>query len=453
MQDILIINGQYPDFTDNTLIEGNVGIKNGKIDYIGNELVESKSVIDAKGQIVSPGFIDIHMHEEDLREGREYCIAKYMLKMGVTTCLGGNCGVLRQPIKEFKDFIKEYGGSPVNYMMLAGYNSIRTKVGVNDYQGATKKQLEEIHDIIRNELNEGAYGISLGLEYSPGIDFEEALSATQVSNDENLMITTHYRKDSVKSLESIKEMIELGKRCNKKMQISHLSSCCAMGQMKEALKIINKAIEDNSKLDFDLYPYAAFSTFIGSAVFDEGCLEEWNKTYSDIMLTEEPYKNIYCTKEIFEEARKNYPQMLAVAFVMNEDEIVMELKNKYGMIASDSIISNGQGHPRAAGTFPRILGKYVREEKVISMVDALQKMTQNPAKRLNLKNKGEIKIGLDADITIFDPNEIIDGADFSSLEIPNRGIEKVFISGELALENGIIINEKLGGFINYNQED
>lgn len=447
--DLLIVNGAYPDFEKNELVSANIGIKDGKIAYIGQEHIKSKEVVDAKGNIVSPGFIDIHMHEENLTEGRYYQISDYMLKMGVTTCLGGNCGNARQPIKEYKDFIKENGGAPVDFMMLAGYNSIRLEVGVDRYKEATKEEQEKIHILLKKELEEGALGISLGLEYSPGITFEEALAGIMVSDDENLFVTAHYRKDAGKAIESIHEMIELGKKSGKKMQIAHLSSCSAMGQMKEALEIIEKGIKENPKLNFDMYPYAAFAAGIGTAVFDEGCLEEWNKDYCDIMLTEVPYKNIRCTKEIFEDARRNYPSMLAVAFVMNEEEITLALQNKYGMIGSDGVVSKGKGHPRAAGTFPRVLRKYVREENSITMIEALNKMTREPAKRLELTGKGEIKLGYHGDIIIFDPLKIADGAEFSSLEPPNQGINKVYIKGKLALDNGQITNGRLGKFIEY----
>ena len=139
---------------------------------------------------------------------------------------------------------------------------------------------------------------------------------------------------------------------------------------------------------------------MGSAVFEDGCMETWGKSYDSVLLTDEPYKNVRCTKEIFEKARAEYPEMLAVAFVMNEDEIAAAVANKYGMIGSDAIISNGGGHPRAAGTFPRVLGKYVREEGRLSLIDGLRKMTLTPADRLNLKSKGRIKEGCDADLTI-----------------------------------------------------
>ena len=123
MLDILVTNGRYPDYEKNQFIGGNIGVREGKITYIGTETPDAAKVIDASGRVVSPGFIDIHMHEENFAdEGKEYIISKMMLKQGVTTCVGGNCGVLYQTLREFKDTISELGGSPVNYAMLTGYN-------------------------------------------------------------------------------------------------------------------------------------------------------------------------------------------------------------------------------------------------------------------------------------------------------------------------------------------
>ena len=166
------------------------------------------------------------------------------------------------------------------------------------------------------------------------------------------------------------------------------------------------------------------------------------------MCIRDRYKNVRCNEEIFRKARAEYPNMLAVAFVMNEDEIREAIVNPNGMVASDAIINNGSGHPRAAGTFPRVLGKYVREEKALPLIDALRKMTLEPAKRLELEQKGRIALGCDADITIFNPDTIIDKADFMKLCKP-EGIDYVLIGGEIALKDGEHVNDRLGRFISY----
>ena len=450
MLDLLFINGKYPDYVNGEMPVGNIGIKDGKISYIGTDEPEAEKVIDVCGNVISPGFIDIHMHEEHFAtEGEEYIIAQMMLEMGVTTAVGGNCGLQNQDLSYFKDVIKRLGGSPVNYLMLAGYNQFRYQLGIGRYEAATQEQREEIRKLLKRELNEGAFGVSFGIEYDPGITYDEMVYAANVSDDPELIMAAHYRNDCIKDIESVNEMIRFAEEIPMKFQISHLSSCSAMGFMKESLEAINEAMEKNPSLNYDTYPYNAFSTLMGSAVFEDGCLENWKKDYSDILLTDDPYKNVRCNKEIFEKAREEYPEMLAVAFVMNEDEIAAAISNKYGMVASDAIINNGNGHPRAAGTFPRVLGKYVREDKVLPLIDALRKMTLEPAKVLGLDKKGRIEIGADADITIFNPDTIIDGATFQDLHIQPEGIEYVIINGQIALEGKQTVNARLGKFISY----
>ncbi len=450
MLDLIIKNGIYPNFEANKMERKNIGIKDGKISYIGDELPEALKTIDAEGQVVSPGFIDIHMHEENfLKEGKEYVIAQMMLEMGVTTAVGGNCGVQYQPVKVFRSIIDELGGSPVNYVLLAGYNQYRVEMGIGRYQHPSQKQMDELREIMKRELADGASGISFGIEYDPGITYDEMLSAVRASDDPHLLVSAHYRDETKKDdMFPVEEMIRFAEEIPQKFQISHLSSCSATGTMKEALECINNAMKKNPRLNYDTYPYNAFSTEIGSAVFEDGCLEGWGKDYKDILLTDDPYKNVYCNEEIFRDAREKYPKMLAVAFVMNEDEICAAITNPNGMVASDAIINHGGGHPRAAGTFPRVLGKYVREEKALPLIDAIRKMTLEPAKRLEMDAKGRIEIGCDADITIFDPETIIDKADFSELKRP-EGINWVLLHGNPAIENGEVVNSRLGRFLPY----
>ncbi|MFR1723012.1 amidohydrolase family protein [Emergencia timonensis] len=450
MLDLLIKNGQYPDFSEGRMKQGNIGITDGKITYIGPEEPDTKERLDARGKVVSPGFIDIHMHEEHFaEEGEHYVIAQMMLEMGVTTAVGGNCGMQNQNLSYFKEVLDRLGGSPVNYIMLAGYNTFRYELGIGRYETASQEQRETIRKLLQRELNEGAYGISFGIEYDPGITTEEILYAIGVAEDPNLLVSAHYREDCLQDINPVQEMIEIAEKIPMKFQISHLSSCSAMGLMQESLDAINEAMKRNPKLNYDTYPYNAFSTHMGSAVFEDGCIEGWHKDYSDILLTDAPYKDIRCTKEIFEKVREEYPDMLAVAFVMNEEEIAAAIANPNGMVASDAIINNGNGHPRAAGTFPRVLGKYVREDKALPLIDAIRKMTLEPAKRMDLDQKGRIELGCDADLTIFNPDTIIDGATFSNLHIQPEGIEAVFIDGKLALKNKVTINNRLGKYIAY----
>lgn len=449
MLDVKIVNGKILDVVNKTIIEGDVGIKDGKITDIGLVPYEAKEVIDAANKYISPGFIDIHMHEEDfsLTKRKEYDIADTMLNMGVTTSVVGNCGNNRQSIEELYDFIQKHG-NPVNYMSFIGHNYLRNEVGNTDiYKGSSKEQLSKMQSLVASAIEFGAIGMSYGLEYCPGISTEEAIDvAKEIHGRKDLLLAAHYRKDSKFALDAIREMALIGKETDMPFQISHLSSCSAFGNMTEALNLIEELIYSGIDLSVDAYPYAAFSTFIGSAVFDEGCFELWDKSYDSIMLTEEPFKGMFCDKELFEKARRDYPKMLAVAYVMNEEEIIEALNHPLVMIASDGIYRNHSGHPRGAGTFPRVIGHYARDKKAVDFLDAIYKMTYMPAKRLNLKKKGVIKEGFDGDIVIFDYNTIIDRATFENPQLRPEGIEYVIINGKVAVKDGITLNNTIGKF-------
>lgn len=450
MLDKLFINCVYPDFGEKAMKKGAVGIKGGRIEFISsgeNGYPEAEKVIDIDGNVLSPGFIDIHMHEENfIMEGYRYVVANMLLRQGVTTCIGGNCGNLRQGIKDFRDGIERLKGSPVNYMMLVGYNTIRTDCGVELYDHPSKEKQKLIDRRVLQEIENGASGISYGLEYGPGISMDEMIHSVGLFDDKGALVAAHYRHDSRRSIESIKEMIKLQDSIENPFQISHLSSCAAMGQMKEALEIINSAMDKDKRLNYDTYPYNAFSARIGTEVFAEGCFEEWNKSYDSIMLTDDPYRGKFCDRELFYKARNEYPDMYVVAFVMEEPDIEMAIVNENGMIASDATIFNSHGHPRAGGTFARALGKYVREQNSLSLYDALRKMTILPAERMRLHKKGRIEIGCDADLVIFNKETIIDKSSFEEI-LPPEGIFSVYIKGEIAVEGKEVINEGLGEFI------
>ena len=447
MYDMKIINGKIVDFKANGFKNCDIGIKNGKIITIGNCTELAKIEIDAKNKIISPGFIDIHMHEELIGEtvdSNGYDIANKMLLMGATTCVGGNCGNNKQDIKVFFDYIDK-NGAPVNYIMFIGHNYLRQKVGIdNRYRKATESEIDDMKKMVSTAIDEGAIGISFGLEYAPGVDSDEVIKVCSGLNNKKAILSAHYRSDAMDGIESIKELIEISKKTNLPMQISHIGSCTAMGMMKESLEIIQKAIDEKIDIGADCYPYDAFSTFIGSAVFDEGCFERWNKSYDSILLTEEPYKGVRCDKELFYKVRKEYPNMIVVAFVMNEDEVIEAIKAPFVSVASDGLYRKGQGHPRGAGTFPRVLGKYVRDMKKLTLIDALEKMTILPAERIGLVGKGRIEEGMDGDLVIFDYEKICDGATFENPIKQPKGIEYVIVNGQIAVKNNEIINSALG---------
>ncbi len=454
MLDVLIINGRYPDFRCEELKTGNIGAEKGMITYIGTQMPPARHTIDAADRIVSPGFIDIHMHEDDLRgETPQYIIGDMMLKMGVTTACGGNCGIQQQRLCDLKTSMDHLGGSPVNLVMFAGYNQMRYLLGMGHNEPASPAQRRALLTLLKEELEEGASGISFGIEYDPAMTDADILEALTLLDDEGYLASAHFRESGTGAIASIEEMNRLAKESGVKFQISHLSSCAATGQMAESLQLIDEMIAENPLLDFDTYPYNAFSTLIGSEVFEKESLDQWCEDIGTIMLTKEPYKNVFCTEEILEEARTKYPDMLAVGFIMNEDEIRAAICDKHGMIGSDGILFGGDGHPRASGTFPRVLGKYVREEQALSLLDALSKMTIKPADRLSLSGKGRIELGADCDLTIFDEKTIIDGATYEEIHVQPQGIDYVILGGQIAMDHGVVVNDRLGRFIPFRRSE
>ncbi|MEA4988197.1 MAG: amidohydrolase family protein [Anaerovorax sp.] len=450
MLDLAIRNGFIVDVKNKKFIQGDVGIKDGIIQSVGTIYTLAKTEIDAQGMCVSPGFIDIHMHEEDfeLTHGTTYDISERMALMGVTTAVAGNCGNNRQHPRELEKFVN-YVGSPINYMSCIGNNFLRKQVGnIDPYAKSTKKQIEQMRIQLYEAVEEGAVGVSFGLEYCPGTDTNEAIEiCKEIQGRDNLFLTFHYRKDAMNAPESLMEMVYISRNVDIPLQIAHISSLSAYGNMQKILNMLSELSEEGLNVMADAYPYAAFSSAIGSAVFDEGCFEAWGKSYDSILLTEEPYKGMLCSKDLFYKARKEYPQMIAVAMVMNEDEIVMALQHPLIMVGSDGLYRNHSGHPRGAGTFPRILGKYTREDKKLNFFDAINKMTLMPAQRIGIHSKGQIAEGFDADIVIFNKDTILDQATFEHPQKEPIGIEHVIVNGNLTVKNGEIISYKTGKYL------
>lgn len=452
MFDLVIEDGLFIDPL-NGKFSGSLGIEDGKIAELSAGSLNGKKVINADKNIVTPGFIDIHMHEDEYKNGDiEYEIFDYMAKMGVTTVVGGNCGLgMADNIDKYFEVINKKG-APVNYIGLMGHSILRESIGFGNkdrYRPASKSELKKMKEKVKKGLEKGASGLSFGLEYNPGTSTKEFLELSElVENYSSKIVSAHYRFDSTRSLEALAEMIIVARESGVKFQVSHIGSCTAFGQMTDGLEMLEKAYEAGVDVMADVYPYAAFSTHIGSAVFDKGCFERWNTSYDSIEMAEGKYRGRRCNKEIFEEVRENEPDSLAIAFVMNEKEVIEALQHPYVMVASDGLINNGEGHPRAAGAFPRVLSKYVREKEILDLNTALKKMTSMPAKRLGLESKGRIKEGYDADLNIINFNQIDDRATFANPTKSPAGIERVLIGGREVVKKGKRTNNLSGSVIN-----
>lgn len=433
MYDTLIRGGRCPNFETGQLEPADLALKDGKIAALlaPGAPAQAARTMDATGLVVSPGFIDLHMHEEEFGDAAHtFDIADYMAKQGVTTCVAGNCGQENHTTAQFRAILAEKGGAPVNYVMLAGYNSIRERHGLGWYDAAPAPVRKAIQADLRAALEAGAWGVSFGLEYSPGISTDEMTEAVLAVKDFDPFVSIHFRADCEECMDSLREMAQLSRDTGCRVQISHLSSLAGTGHnMPQALAYLAQEIAANPLLGYDTYPYTAFSTGIGTAAFDMDWRAKWGVDYDIILLLHEPYTGMRCDKALYEKVRRETPEARVVAFAMDEESIRAAVAHPAGLLGSDGGITDGTGHPRAAGTFPRILGKYVREEGALTLMEALDKMTRRAAARVGLPTKGQIKVGLDADLTLFDPDTIADGADFTDITLPNRGIAAVLVAG------------------------
>ena len=440
MYDLLIKNGKYPDFEKGEFVSADIAVKDGKIAAILPEsagdaqaIDDAARTIDASGRVVSPGFIDMHMHEEQFQgDNREYDVSVLLAKQGVTTGIAGNCGISWRPTSEFKEIVKQKGGCYINYVLLSGYNWLRENEGLGWYDSCPEDIRKKIVAKIKDDLDNGAWGFSFGLEYGPGIATEEMTKAALELKEYDPFISIHYRADCEECMNSLKEMADLSHDTGCRVEISHIGSLAATaGNMEKSLDYVRKEIAENPRLRYDVYPYNAFCTIVQSAAFDMDWRAKWGVDYDIIMLLQEPYKGQRCDEALYKKIREEFEDTYCVAFAMSEDEVRMAIKEPCGLFGSDGDVAPGNDiHPRAAGCFPRILGKYVREEKLLPLIEALDKMTRRAADRMSLTGKGEIKTGMDADLVIFDPDTIIDGAEYTDTSKPNKGIDYVIIAGE-----------------------
>ena len=442
----LIKNGRLIDPAQRIDAELNLLIADGKVDSVTQSEPEADCIIDAGGKIVCPGFLDMHAHEDPLENGEIYrdeekANLACLLRMGVTTCLCGNCG---DNFVDPSQFLERYrdGGCFVNAAMLAGYTYFREKYSAADrYSPATQQEQETIVRELAKALENGCAGISFGLEYVPGISGNELRAAAELCSGSGRLIAAHIRACAEGAVPATKEIMDAAKEAGIPVQISHIGSMAGYGQMRELLKTVDEYRANGLSAGCDCYPYDAFSTTIGSAPYDDPA--SIHCRYEDIEICEGKHRGKRCTRELFEEERKNHPEYLTAGHVINEEEIIRAYRHPNVMVGSDAFLNHGSGHPRAAGAFPRFLRVYA-PACGLSLFEAIARVTVLPAGRLGLRNKGTLKPGADADLVIFDPESIADHSSFEHPTAAPGGIAWVLINGLPAVKDGKITNGSLG---------
>lgn len=445
----LIQNGLVIDPTNRIYAKLNLLLDGRKISAVTTGVPAADRVINAEGKIVCPGFVDIHMHEDPVEaDGKLYTdeeksIFNCMLRMGVTTVLAGQCGLNSCHPADYLDIV-DRDGAAVNVAMLAGHAWFRDHVGATDkYAPTTPEQNRRMAEEIGQALDRGVMGLSYGIRYIPGINMDEMLATAAPCRKDGKLIAAHIRSDAEEVFDAARELLETGRTIGLPVQVSHIGSMAGFGQMERFLTMVDEYRLNGLDVSCDCYPYYAFSTHLGSTTYDEGWMDRYHCGYDVVELCEGKYKGQRCTKEIFEEERQNDPNCITVCYVMKSGDVDMAFQHPNVMLASDGIMNHGQGHPRAAGAFPRLLAEFVRSGKV-SLYDAIDRMTAMPADRLHLQNKGRLNAGADADIVIFDPERVQDRATFSQPLLSPVGIDYVLIGGEIAAENGQILHHHLG---------
>jgi len=487
--DLVVKNGIIIDGAGNPWFKSDIGLKKQKIVKIGFiDESQARASLDAQDLIVCPGFIDIHTHCD--RKIAEVPTVDNYIHQGVTTVIGGNCGGHPFPLKEHFKKIEDQGAS-VNFGCLIGHNTIRRRVMGFKMEAPTEEEMEKMKALVDEEMKAGALGFSTGLSYLPGIysETEEIVQLASVVSPYGGIYASHLRDQGRHITEAIEEAIEIGERNDIPVQISHIK--LADDAVWYKLEMITGPVEEARKrgveVTLDQYPYTATSSGFTSS-FPSWAFEGGKEKFLERLEDKETYQKIKSfiikrrltsTKEInkpetiyiassekFPEYEgKNLQQILlslgkksttdnaadliidieknggasGVFFQMNEKDVEDLMRLPYNMHASDGAVRiKGEGipHPRNYGTFPRVIAHFVRERGIISLEEAVRKMTSLPAQTLRLNKRGIIKEGMYADLTIFDRNTFADKATFSNPHQYSQGLMYVIVNGELVIEKG-----------------
>lgn len=447
--DVVISGGRVMDPESGLDAVRNVGIRDGKIAEISEGPLEAKQVIDANRLVVAPGFIDLHEHGQ---EPRNY---QFQAHDGVTTSLELEAGAA-----DVSGWYAERDGkSLVNFGVSAGHIPIRMRV-MNDpgkwlptgpaaHKAASPEQLRAIEQGVEAGLKAGALAVGMGINYTEAATHQEILEIFRVAAKYQAPVHVHVRfagaGEPSTGLAAVEEVMAAAAATGAPLHVVHITSI-GLGQTTQLMQLVEGAQHYGLDVTTECYPYVAASTALESALFDLGWQERMGITYKDLQWSKTGER---LTSETFEKYRKEGGAV--VIYAIPEIAARAAVASPIVMIASDGMpITGAKVHPRGQGTFSRVLGHYVREENALGLMTALRKMTLMPAQRLekrapDFRNKGRIRVGADADITMFDPATIIDKATFEDPLQYSAGISFVLVNGVPVLMNGKLVENVFPG--------
>lgn len=492
--DVIIRHGRVVDGSGNPAFFADVAVKDGRIAEIGRIAGDAKTEIDAKGMIVAPGFIDVHTHADEIGE---MPLAENFARMGVTTVVVGNCGGSALDVaKLFREV--EATNVAINVATLIGHNTVRQKaMGGSFDRPPTPEELAKMKSLVEQAMKDGAVGLSTGLIYLPGVfsKTDEIIELAKVASAYDGIYTSHMRYEDAQIYKALDEVFRIAREAHIRAEVSHikLSGPNAWGQADKVLEYIEKARAEGLDITEDQYAYTASSTGISQLIpesaFDGGrtkflerlanpkekakigdemekglghkgrkdfsyaviAFYRHDKSLNGLNIAEAAKKvrgsdSISDQIEMILEIQKNGGAQ-GVFHGMSEEDLQKFMRFPNTMIACDSGIRKfGEGvpHPRGYGNNARVLGRYVRDLKVLKLEDAIRKMTSLPAETFHLKQRGELREGNWADIVLFDPAKVSDPATFNDPHHYAVGIPYVFVNGIAVIKNGEHTGAKAG---------
>ncbi len=443
--DLVILNGRVMDPETGYDQVANVGLADGRIQVITTARIRGRQTIDATGHIVAPGFIDILSSIAPRRKAHEDKAAD-----GVTTAIGLHGGPL-----DVQAYVEgQKAARPVvNYAATLSHSRVRNAVGIRDrYAAAAPEQIPEMKRIARETILDGALGVGFGLNYTPGASYEETFAMFEVAGEFGAMAAPHARyKGNVSpftmSLATM-EMLAMAAATGASLQMIHLISS-TVGSAPLSIALIEGAAARGVDVGFDFHVWTRNQTSLQSALYDEGWQERFGGVDYSCLYVSATQENL--TEERFFELRSRPGSLSVQCEFIPEEEIVMGIRSPLGVISSDGGgLVEGTGHPRSIGTFARFLGRYVRDQEVVSWMEGIRRISLLPAQRVEkaapaMRRKGRLQAGMDADITIFDPATIRERATYAEPDQRSAGIPWVIVNGEVVIARGVAVESAAPG--------